>query len=167
VDAESVDDVNRLVTGERAAACIPSLPLGVLVGATRGRLVPPPRFPSPTPSAHPSARVRAGEAAGVAAFADRDQSTALGTAEKSEREADHVRCRYQSPLLDRDAFAAVRDWATSVLPVALLTTQGAHVPPTHPRFDSSPPGRTMTTKGHHPGRARQIPRLYAIVDTSR
>jgi hypothetical protein len=107
---------------------IASLPLGVLVSATTGRLVAPPRFPPATPSAHPSARVRAGEAAGVAAFADRHKAAALGTAEKSECDVDHARRRYQSPMLDRDAFVAVREGVTSVLPVALLTTRGAHVP---------------------------------------
>ncbi len=90
-------------------------------------MVAPPRFPPVTPSAHLGARGRAGDAAGVTTFADRHESTALGTAEKPECEVDHGRCRYQSPLLDRDAFAAACGWPTSSLPVALLPARGAHV----------------------------------------
>jgi hypothetical protein len=144
---------------------IASLPLGVLVSATTGRLVAPPRFPPATPSAHPSARVRAGEAAGVAAFADRHKAAALGTAEKSECDVDHARRRYQSPMLDRDAFVAVREGVTSVLPVALLTTRGAHVPYTSALWFVAAGKDDDDEEWSDRGGLVRFARLYAIVDT--
>ena len=160
------DGVGRMRHSRSLSRAIPALPLGVLVGATRGCLVALPRFPLLTPSAPPGASLGAGDAAGVAAFTDRRESTTLWTAEKSKREADHVPCRLPESVARPLRIRQRRECATSILPEPLPRTR-MPTSATHARPASSLPGRMMTTRSDQiRGGLVRFARFYAIFDTT-